>query len=80
MTTFFERNKTNIQCTAAAFLGGLAIGAILMYTQQGGGKRKLKFSDLYPETKTPKRTTPRSTRGTPSTLHSLYKRYKRKYT
>ena len=85
MTTFYERNKQAIQCTAGAFVGGLALGAILMYTRTGTGnamrksvkkrfrKRMPKFSDLYPDTATPK------TLGTPASVNTLYDEYKAKY-
>ncbi len=35
---FYERNKQLIQCGLAGFVGGLALGALLMYRQNGGKK------------------------------------------
>lgn len=35
--SFYERNKTAFQCGAAGFVGGLAMGALLVYMN---GKKK----------------------------------------
>ncbi len=85
MATFYERNKAAIQCTLGGLLGGMALGALLMYARTATGtrmrksvkkasRRAMKFSDLYPDD-----TTPGSNNSTPTSVNSLYSSYKAKY-
>lgn len=70
--SFYERNKQVIQCTVGGLVGGLALGAMLMYARTKTGKtmrrtvkrsfaKKLpKFSDLYPDTASARSATPKA--------------------
>ena len=83
MASFYERNKQVIQCTVGGLIGGMALGAVLMYARtnmgkamrksvkRAAGKRMPKFSDLYPDTASAHSATP--------TAQQIYKDLQTKY-